>query len=65
LLLAPDAIDPEKLPNRRSANVALLGALSRRMDIPPEIWIEAIRNKVKPELFEVNRQAFELGRNSG
>jgi len=65
VLIAPDAIDPEKLPNRRSTNVALLGVLSQKMDLALDIWLEAIRNKVKPELFEVNRQAFELGRNCG
>ena len=62
VLITPEAIASLELPNRRSANVALLGALSRRLGIDEAVWLEAIRRKVKKELYEVNRQAFELGR---
>ena len=55
----------ESLPNRRSANVALLGVLSRHLTIDAATWLEAIRRNMKPELYEVNRQAFEIGRNGG
>lgn len=62
VLVAPNEINAESLPNRRSANVALLGVLSRHLPIETATWHEAIRRHLKPELFEVNRQAFEIGR---
>jgi Pyruvate/2-oxoacid:ferredoxin oxidoreductase gamma subunit len=62
VLIAPEAIDPAALPNRRSANVALLGILSRHLPIDAAVWLEAIRRNLKPELYEVNRRAFEIGR---
>jgi indolepyruvate ferredoxin oxidoreductase beta subunit len=63
VLIAPEAIRAAPLPNRRSANVALLGVLSRHFDIDIAIWQEAIRKHLKPELHESNCRAFELGRN--
>jgi indolepyruvate ferredoxin oxidoreductase alpha subunit len=65
VLIEPAAIDPAALPNRRSANVALLGVLSRHLPIDPAVWQEALRKSIKPELYDVNRRAFELGRNGG
>ena len=62
-LIVPTEVESLPLPNRRSANVALLGILSRHLAIDPAAWREAIRINMKPELFEVNCQAFELGRN--
>jgi indolepyruvate ferredoxin oxidoreductase beta subunit len=62
VLIAPDAIRPASLPNRRSANVALLGILSRHLDIDVRAWRAAIRRHLKPELCEINLQAFEIGR---
>ena len=43
--------------------MALLGVLSRHLKIDAATWLEAIRRNMKPELYEVNRQAFEIGRN--
>jgi indolepyruvate ferredoxin oxidoreductase alpha subunit len=65
VLIVPDAVKDVPLPNRRSANVALLGILSRRLDFPVEIWTEAIRRHLKPEILEANLQAFEAGRQAG
>ena len=62
MLIATDAIASITLPNRRSANVAMLGVLSRHLPIPDAAWLEAIRRNIKPEHYETNRQAFELGR---
>jgi Pyruvate/2-oxoacid:ferredoxin oxidoreductase gamma subunit/pyruvate/2-oxoacid:ferredoxin oxidoreductase beta subunit len=64
VLISPDDIDATSLPNRRSANVAMLGALSRFLPIDPECWREAIRRHLKPELHEMNYRAFEIGRTS-
>ncbi len=63
VLITPADIGALELPNRRSANVALLGVLSRHLPIDAEAWLEAIRRNLKPELFEINRSAFALGRN--
>jgi indolepyruvate ferredoxin oxidoreductase alpha subunit len=65
VLIAPAAIRSAPLPDHRSANVALLGVLSRHLDIDPAIWREAIRKHLKPELYEVNCRAFDLGRGEG
>ena len=62
-LITPADIALLALPNRRSANVALLGVLSRHLAIDAEAWLEAIRRNLKPELYEGNCRAFELGRN--
>jgi len=63
-MIVPTVVESLPLPNRRCANVALLGVLSRHLAIDPAVWREAIRLNMKPELVEVNCQAFELGRNS-
>ena len=42
--------------------MALLGVLSRHLPIDAAVWLEAIRRNLKPELYEVNRRAFEIGR---
>jgi len=39
----------------------LLGALARRMGIPKEVWLEAVRGTVKPQFVQMNLRAFELG----
>ena len=36
VLIAPDLVDPAMLANRKSFNVALLGALSVHLDIPED-----------------------------
>ncbi|HEY6837256.1 MAG TPA: indolepyruvate oxidoreductase subunit beta [Geobacteraceae bacterium] len=48
--------------NSRAANTVLLGAVSRRLDIAPEHWMQALEKMVPKKAFEVNRKAFELGR---
>lgn len=49
--------------NPRAANTALLGAVSRRLDIPEEFWMMAMGKMVPPKAIEVNRKAFLAGRN--
>jgi len=62
VLITPELIDPSALPHRRALNVALLGVLSRHLSIDLPTWDRAICDNFKPQLHEVNRQAFELGR---
>ncbi len=62
LLVPPDAIPQAKLPTRRSLNVALLGILSRELDLPEEAWLAAIHASVPERLHALNEAAFRLGR---
>jgi indolepyruvate ferredoxin oxidoreductase beta subunit len=62
LLLSPDLIGEAELPNKRSLNVALLGALSVHLDLPAAAILEAMRAALPERLHAVNEQAFELGR---
>ena len=62
LLIAPDLIDPAVLANRKSFNLALLGALSLRLEISEEKWREAIHACLPEKLHAANEQAFAEGR---
>ena len=61
-LIPPDLVDEKALPNRKSLNVALLGALSCHLDLPEALWLEAVRAALPPQLHAVNEKAFQLGR---
>jgi indolepyruvate ferredoxin oxidoreductase beta subunit len=62
VLIPPDFVEEKSLPNRRSLNVALLGALSRHLDLPEALWLDALRAALPPQLHAVNERAFQLGR---
>lgn len=59
-------LDAQKLAmeagNIRAANTALLGAVSRRIDIEEKYWLAAIEKMVPAKAIEVNKKAFLLGR---
>ncbi len=46
----------------RAMNTVMLGALSHFLDFPDEQWEQAMQRHIKPRLLEINRNAFELGR---
>ncbi|MRR52918.1 MAG: indolepyruvate oxidoreductase subunit beta [Deltaproteobacteria bacterium] len=48
--------------NLRAANTVLLGAVSRRLDIAGEYWLQALEKMVPAKALDVNRKAFQLGR---
>lgn len=48
--------------NPRTANVVLLGALSKGLELEESVWEEAIRKTVKPQFIEINLKAFAAGR---
>jgi indolepyruvate ferredoxin oxidoreductase beta subunit len=52
----------ERLGNPRLANITLLGALSTRLDVPPETWLAVIERRVPPKYAGLNREAFWEGR---
>ncbi len=64
VLIPPDAVAEAALPNRRSLNVALLGALAARLDLADEHWLAAIRAALPERLHELNEKAFRLGKGS-
>jgi indolepyruvate ferredoxin oxidoreductase, beta subunit len=62
VLIAPDLIDSSRLVNRKSLNIALLGALSTRLEISPGQWRAAIHACFPEKLHAANEQAFAEGR---
>jgi indolepyruvate ferredoxin oxidoreductase beta subunit len=59
-------VDGQKLArdagNARAANTVLLGAVSRRLAIAEEFWMRALEKMVPPKALEVNKKAFQIGR---
>jgi len=62
VLIAPEAVAADRLLNRRSLNVALLGVLSKGLELAPEHWRAAILAAFPEKLHAANLQAFALGR---
>jgi len=62
VLFPPDLVPEESLRNKRSLNVALLGALSTHLSIAEEHWQAAIASALPERLLQVNLEAFEAGR---
>lgn len=48
--------------NVRAANTVLLGAVSKKLDIAEQFWMQALEKMVPSKALEVNRKAFQLGR---
>ena len=53
------------LGNHRAANTVLLGALSQRLQIPQATWGKTLEDRIPARLLELNKRAFEEGRQSG
>ena len=45
----------------RAANMVLMGVLSKAMEIADTLWYEAISECLRPNLVEMNREAFSAG----
>ena len=43
MLITPDAVSADQLPNKKTLNVALLGALSAHLPMAEEQWLAALR----------------------
>ncbi len=50
-----------KLGNVRAVNIVLLGSLARLLDFEKKVWIDAIKENVKPQYVDLNVRAFEQG----
>ena len=63
-IAAADALSlAEQAGTSKASNVVLMGVLSKYMDFPAELWQKALEKCVKPQFLDINRKAFELGRN--
>ena len=49
VLIEPGILAGRTLRSSKSLNVALLGALSRSLDFPEDLWTQALRNNLAPE----------------
>ena len=56
------AIDAAKLSNPKTVNIAMLGALSRHLEISEECWFRALKKFLPEKHHAVNLEAFALGR---
>ena len=52
----------ESVGELRTANVAMVGAMSNFLAVAPEVFLEVIDNTVKERFREVNKNAFSAGR---
>ncbi len=48
----------------KAVNVVLLGAASNDLPFEEDAWIKVIEENVKPKFIDLNKKAFELGRNA-
>ena len=65
VLLTPDLVPKEALSNPKTLNVALAGALSVFLEIPEQVWLDAVRANLPEKHHAVNLAAFEAGRAAG
>ena len=61
-----DAMDcltlSEQAGSSKAVNIVLLGRLSTYFDIPKDAWIKSLEACVPPKFLELNKKAFDLGR---
>lgn len=48
--------------NVKAANVVLLGAISSLLPLPENVWWGCLERRIPPRFLDVNRKAFQLGR---
>ena len=54
----------EKAGSAKASNVVLMGVVSTKMDFDVKLWHNAVEQCVPSKFLELNKTAFELGRNS-
>ena len=64
-LLTPDLVEGIPGANTRTLNIAMLGALSTRLEIDEIHWQEAIHANLPEKYHQLNDRAFAAGRNTG
>ena len=62
-----DALDclslAEQAGSSKAVNIVLLGRLSHYFDLPDEAWMKSLEANVPSKFLEMNKKAFELGKN--
>lgn len=63
-----DAFDALSLAERagssKAVNIVLMGRLSKWFDFTEQEWMDALTQSVPPKFLELNKRAFELGKNA-
>ena len=63
-----DALDCLALANEagspKAVNLVLMGRLSHYFDLPEQAWLDAMEAIVPAKFLELNKKAFELGKNA-
>lgn len=54
----------EEAGNAKASNVVLMGVVSAQTEFEESLWQNAIEQCVPPKFLELNKKAFELGRNA-
>ena len=54
----------EQAGSSKAVNIVLMGHLSRYFDFAEQEWMEAIEQSVPAKFLELNKKAFQLGRNA-
>ena len=62
VLIEPSILEGAGKVSAKSVNVALLGVLSKHLDIPLEIWDAAIKAQLAEKHHRLNLEAFHIGR---
>lgn len=62
VITLPATRTAQELGDVRMANVVMLGALSTRLPIGPDVWEKTLRLRLPPRYFEPNLHAFRTGR---
>ena len=64
-ITAVDALKlAEEAGNSKASNVVLMGVVSTKMDFDDKLWQDAIEQCVPEKFLELNKKAFELGKNA-
>lgn len=64
-IIAIDALElAESLGNAKASNVVIMGAVAKRLDFEEKFWQDAIVECVPAKFLELNKKAFELGKNA-
>lgn len=62
VLIPPEVVPLDGLKNKKSFNVAMLGALSAFLEIPEAAWLDAIHARLAAKLHRLNDESFAYGR---
>ncbi len=63
-IIAVNALEKaEALGNPKASNVVIMGVVSKLLDFDIKFWNESIAECVPPKFLELNKKAFEAGRN--